>query len=228
MAAPLLRRLLILASATSCAAGACASWCNRWTCTNTNYCGGCDQSVCRGSNPHPMCSDPIQKHCYAPRCEIFCTENDRCSRMECSGCSRCSGPQPSPFAADEIKEGGDKITPNRKGKPAVQPTCDTSYLTQVKSELQSMVDQQKARNLQLLRAASPDGVLASLPPAAPRIPPLPPSPPTPAPPPCVAPGQQCGGSQWSGPTSCCQASGEPAQSCRWFTDSFSGCRADGP
>jgi len=175
-----------------------------------------------------MCSDPVQKHCYAPRCEIFCTANDRCSRLECNGCRNCKGPEPSPFAADEI-EGGDKIKPNRRGdEPAVQPTCDETYLERVKAELQSLVDQQKARNLELLRAASPGGVIASLPPAAPSTPPLPPSPPTPAPPPCVAPGQQCGGNQWSGPTHCCQASGEAKQSCRWFTNSFSGCRAAVP
>ena len=200
--------------------------CNRWTCSNVNFCGGCDATICQGARPHPMCQHAQQPHCFAPRCEEYCLQQlEACSRSECSGCRECAADaSPSPLALPtEAEEDAAASTPTsmRSTEPSAS-VCELSYLERMTAEFQSMVDAQRARNHELLRSLAPNAAYPSLPPAAPIIPPLPPSPPMPSPPPCVPVGHACGVGQHHG-SDCCQLVGEPQRTCRWFTDFWSAC-----
>ena len=221
-------RLLLRPLNPSVCLAHCAHRCNRWTCNNVNFCGACDASICEGANPHHMCSDPAQRYCGAPRCETWCPqEGVECERVECSGCASCSAsgearPAPSPFPAPDEIEASLSIR-----RAAEVPTCDQEYLGSLKTELRSLVDAQRARNHDL--RVELGQVTSSLPPAVPSTPPLPPSlPPSaaPSPPPCVPVGAQCGGTTWTGTTSCCQGAspGDAPRVCRQFHAAFSGCR----
>ena len=105
------------------------------------------------------------------------------------------------------------------------PTCDENFLSGLRAELRSLVGAQTARNNEI-RAALGLSTVEAAPPGEPRPPPPPPFP-SPAPPPCVPVGAQCGGSTWSGHTSCCRTASNAETVCRWYSDAFSGCREVG-
>jgi len=227
----LLANLVLLAAIVPCAArGECAEWCSRWTCSNTNSCGGCDASVCKGRNPHRMCSDPVQQHCKAPRCEAWCSQDNQCSQSTCSGCSYCDGGKKSKGGPKNSDRNSNVVelaaspsavaVETAEERPAPVPSCEMDYLNGLKTDLQAKVDAQKARNLELQNSLSPSSSQISPSPASSSPPPVATAGP------CVAVGYQCGGSSWVGPTTCCQSSepGSTSRTCRWFSDAYSGCR----
>jgi len=164
--------LLLLALVASCAAqDQCANWCSRWTCSNTEFCGGCGRRVCEQQNPHPMCADTAQPYCGAPRCEKWCNQvnDEACGRAECSGCSKCEGhahsshsshsshghssavernAHASPFPAPEVVFGG-AVHRQLGERENGEPTCDQAYLTSLRTELRSMIGLQTARNQEI-------------------------------------------------------------------------------
>ena len=175
-----------------------------------------------------MCADVEQPYCGAPRCERWCQQDAHCERAECSGCDSCAGyvergvaterPAASPFPAPV--EGVAAIRAHE-----ASPTCDENFLGGLRAELRSLVGAQTARNNEI-RAALGLSTVEAAPPGEPRPPPPPPFP-SPAPPPCVPVGAQCGGSTWSGHTSCCRTASNAETVCRWYSDAFSGCREVG-
>ena len=99
---------------------------------------------------------------------------------------------------------------------APKPTCDTAYLNGVNAELHAQVQAQQTRNKELRSTLGGVAAKATYAPATTM----------PSPPLCALAGHQCGGSRWEGPTTCCQSNeaGAAARVCRWFDDSYSGCR----
>lgn len=197
--------LLLLALVASCAAE-CANWCSRWTCNNHKFCSGCDAHICEGGNPHPMCRDEAQPYCGAPRCERWCSQaTNVCSRDECKSCPSCDGARPRAGEAVVRPAASPFPAPETVKDPNIRVgelTCDEGQLTSLQSELRSMVSAQRSRNSELWQHATP----------APQLQ-------------CVQLGAQCGGSSWTGPTTCCASalSSQPTH-CQWFSDAFSGCR----
>ena len=168
-----------------------------------------------------MCSDPVQQHCKAPRCDTTCKDASaeaHCSREDCSGCIFCAKAE----AARKSRELQASPGPSRQlmvedeSAAAPKPTCDTAYLNGVNAELKAKVQAQQARNNELRSTLVGAADKAASAPATA----------TPSPPLCALTGHQCGGSRWEGPTKCCQSNevGAAARVCRWFDDSYSGCR----
>jgi len=205
---------VLAAGLISHAAATCESWCTKWTCGNTNSCGGCNAAVCEGPNPHAMCSDTTQPHCEAPRCDSWCSSSPAsyCGRVECQ-CSFCSSSGlPNAASVQSLGQGGVQ-------QPVADGTCDTSYLLRIKSELTQMIDDQSAKNraLQLALGAS----VPPLPPPVAASPSAPPAPTPPPPPPCSALHAQCGGFNHNGPTTCCSG-----MRCHYYNEYYSGCLAN--
>jgi len=188
--------LVLLGCLVANAAATCESWCSKWTCGNTNSCGGCTSSICAGAKPHSMCSDVTQPSCDSPRCDLWCSSAPalNCGRVECQ-CDFCG--------AETSAHSHSRSAP----APTADDSCSADYLRRVKAELQLMVDGQTAKNAALKNALAPG-----------TVPPTPPAAPTPPPPPCSALHTQCGGFNHKGSTSCCGG-----MRCHYYNNFYSGC-----
>jgi len=162
-----------------------------------------------------MCYETEQPHCKAPRCEKYCTDS-MCGNAMCSGCKDCKGGQKG-VASSRLHASPNAIAVEEIEDDAPKPTCDESSLRLLKTDLQSKVDAQKARNAALRAAVAPGESAPSM--ATSKLTRM-----HPAALECLKVGQQCGGLDHTGSTTCCQITGSPVRVCKKFNDYFSGCR----
>mmetsp|Transcript_22409 Transcript_22409/g.58916 ORF Transcript_22409/g.58916 Transcript_22409/m.58916 type:complete len:220 (+) Transcript_22409:27-686(+) len=212
----MLASAVLLCLVANAAASVCESWCSKWTCGNTNACGGCTASICQGPNPHAMCSDLSQPYCDAPRCDAWCSSSPttHCGRVECQcdfcGVTTLSAPEPTAQVQARSSPAPARASLSTNGN------CDADYLRRIKSELQQMIDGQAAKNAALKQVLAP-GTVSPNPPLVVSAP-SPPSPHPPPPPPCVALHTQCGGFNHVGATTCCAG-----MRCHVYSQYYSGC-----
>jgi len=199
-------RLAIVAGCLVAAEAVCEPWCSKWTCSNTNACGGCSASICDGPNPHAMCSDSTQPYCDASRCDAWCSSSPlaHCGRMECN-CDFCGVSLSNPKLTDRMQVKASPI-PTRGGNLATG-SCEVEYLRQIQLELAQIIDVQVTKNtfLKAFDTVSTRPSVGSLqsPPSAD----------------CLAIHTQCGGFNHKGATTCCTG-----MRCHIYNHYFSGCK----
>jgi len=186
--------------------------CSKWTCSNTNACGGCTTSICDGPNPHAMCSDSTQPYCDARRCDSWCSSSPsaHCGRVECN-CDFCAVSMSNPQPTARIQA---RVSPvPSRGWGLATGSCDADYLRQVQLELSQIIDVQVTKNTALKQLTAFDSV--------PTRPSVVSTPMLSSVANCLPLHTQCGGFNHKGATMCCTG-----MRCHVYNQYFSGCKFD--